>query len=287
MKLNKFITQILFLRPYSFIGIISIVVLADVIINAVTPFSLLVDSIAGLLLWMIAIFIGEYFHFKLDHRRLPAILLLFAVALFLIIVLLNEPKALSLFVAMLILCLAYANKSRVKLVSPISFLIRGFLEVIIFLTIVLFHSHSLIGLVNYWPQAILIYLITASRNLVGDVRDMKYDKYTFPTIFGKKMSYVVSITLIILSFIITPTPFILLPLLPIILLLLIDFPPYLLHAAYVISTFAVYLNYTIFLLNEKLIFLFLTNLFFAGNILILTYFFTPRRANVELRRLLR
>ena len=284
MDCRLLLKQFFFLRPYSFTGVLSIALLASLFAQPFSSYSIFVDFAAALLLWITAIFIGEYFHLKSDKRRLPFALLVFSVAAFFALAVFLEPKALILFVLMLALCLIYANKSRIAFVSPFSFLVRGFLEVIIFLTVLLFHLHSFNALAAFWQPVTTIYLITVSRNLVGDVRDVKYDKHSFPKQFGVKPSRAVAFALLAATLAIVPSPSILLPAIPVLLLLLCGAPSYLTHASFVASTFAIYLNYCAFLAGYDLL---LTNLFYAGAALLITYFFTPRNANADFKRLLK
>jgi hypothetical protein len=85
-------------------------------------------------------------------------------------------------------------------------------------------------------------------------------------------------------FTIVPSSAIALPAIPVLLLLFCGVHPYVVHASFVVSTFAIYLNYCAFLAGYDLL---LTNLFYAGAALLLTYFFIPRRANTDFKRLLK
>ncbi|VVC04202.1 Uncharacterised protein [Candidatus Bilamarchaeum dharawalense] len=74
--------------------------------------------------------------------------------------------------------------------SQASFLVRGIGQSACYFFSQLFYSTSLTP--KHLAIGLVIGLVTASRNLVGDLRDIKYDEKTFPKVHGEKIGRLVA-----------------------------------------------------------------------------------------------
>lgn len=77
-----------------------------------------------------------------------------------------------------------------KFLNATSFLIRGIGHGLVYLFSTLFYT-STITLTNV-ITGLALGAICASRNLIGDLRDIKYDERTFPKMFGEKTAKIVA-----------------------------------------------------------------------------------------------
>lgn len=264
-------------RPYSWIGIVLVALLANVIAtkNFIINIDMFVDIITAFLMWCFTLFIAEFIHRKVDKRGykspLLPILILIAVA---IIFLYKNFLTLPILLVVLVANIIYSFKIKKWLLSAFSFMFRGILEVSIFIVVLFFHSFY--SLNDILPLILAIYLLVDSRNLIGDIRDVDFDQYTFPRRYGINVSYVVSALLAIISLIIILNVMIVFPIIIFLFLLIKTRNSYLLHRIYVIVTTFFIMNYILFLLNYNIIF---SNVLFIAVILNFTYPLVPRKSN--------
>ena len=279
------IKPLLMTRPYSWVGVILISIIANMTSKKILIFDgeLLLDCAVGLLLWITTIFFVEHFHEKEDKRtRIPPWVPASLIFLLSLIMAFKNIFTLLLLPLMLLFVMLYALKIKDWMLSCFSFMFRGLLEVVGFLVIFFFHSNHFSN--EIFPLLLTIFLITNSRNLIGDIRDVNFDRYTFPKKYGIKLSYLVSATLIILSIIILPNIYanihVALPLVTILTLMIFVRNAYILHRIFVVATIFFFVNYIALFLNEGNMALF--NLLFIGVILNFTYPLVPRKSNPEI-----
>ena len=275
--MNSVIKKIVMSRPYSWAGIILLGILANILVNngLFLGSGILIDVSTAFIAWIAATSIVEFFHRKIDGRGMTSpIFPIFFVAFFIIISVYNNVLTLILIVIIIVSDVLYSMKIKDCFFSAFSFMIRGVLEVCIFLIILLFHSYYNINEVI--PFIVSIYLFTNSRNLIGDIRDVEFDKYTFPRRFGVTNSYVVAAILALIPVIIIPNLMITLPIILSLLTIPIVRNAYSLHRIFVLTTIFFYINYIISILNQSLI---LLNILFIGVLLNFTYDSVPRKSN--------
>jgi hypothetical protein len=276
----KLINKIILTRPYSWIIIVLLGILANIIANKnfIIDANLFFDCFVAILVWFATSSASEFFHRNIDKRgvtspKLP-IVLFFILAFSLI----YKNILTIIFLPILIVAvIAYSYKIKNWFLSSFSFLIRGVLEICVILIVLFFHGFY--SIVNVLPIIISVYLLTISRNLIGDIRDVKFDKYTFPKKYGSKTGYIVSSILVILSLILIPNIEIMLPMILYLVLLLISRNAYLLHRLSVMTMIFIIANYALFMLNQNLFF---TNIIFVGVLLNFTYPLVPRKSNPTL-----
>jgi len=93
----------------------------------------------------------------------------------------------------------YIKKEESKIAGSACFISRGLYETSIFL----FGISLFIGLMEmtltHFLVSLIVFLLYASRNLIGDIRDVAFDKNTFVVRYGSKMSYLLIILMYIIS----------------------------------------------------------------------------------------
>lgn len=276
--MNSFVKMLIITRPYSWGGIILLGILANVIATKglVLNADLTVDVFTALLIWSSSVYILEFFHKKVDSRE-PVTLLLPAVLIFILVSIMAWKNALTLLFSLLVIIVSvviYSSKIKKFPLSGFSFMFRGLIEVNIFLIILFFHSFHDIN--SIFPVLLAIYFMTNSRNLIGDIRDVEFDKYTFPKKYGVQASYVISTILLLLAIFNAYNFEVTFPLIAYILVLALSRDAYFLHRIFVVTTIFFYANYILFVLNESII---VVNILFVSIILTFTYSMVPRKSN--------
>lgn len=269
--------KLLLTRPYSWAGSILVGIMAHVISEGALILDphLVLDIFAAFIIWVAMLLTSEYFHRKVDGRGfinpVPpiAFFILLAAVLFI-----GNLWSLLLLPVMFMVNYIYSLKIIDWPLSSLSFMFRGILEICIFIVVMLFHSNYNFSAVL--PLLAAIFLVTNSRNLVGDVRDMEFDEYTFPKKHGIEASYFTSLLLLILSILIIWDWVVTLPLIIFAAIMLLWKNAYLLHRIFVISTIFFYANYTLSSLGQNL---FILNLLFLAVMLNFTYPLVPRKSN--------
>lgn len=276
--MNSFVKKLIIIRPYSWGGIILLGILANVIATKglVLNADLAVDVFSALLIWSSSVYILEFFHQKVDNRE-PVTLLLPAVLIFILLSIMAWKNALTSLFSLLVIIVSvviYSSKIKKSPLSGFSFMLRGLVEVNIFLIILFFHSFYDIN--SIFPVLLAIYFMTNSRNLIGDIRDVKFDKYTFPKKYGVRASYVISTVLLLLAIFNAYNFEVTFPLIAYILVIALSRDAYFLHRIFVVTTIFFYANYILFVLNESII---LVNILFVSILLAFTYSLVPRKSN--------
>jgi ubiquinone/menaquinone biosynthesis C-methylase UbiE len=263
---------ILLVRVYTLVNIAILSLLPTLITNK--PFDLLTirDIFIGSLFWSTIILGKEIMHEKTDHRdKINKFVPLTMGLILLLICTYFNPNTIILLGLAIITFVCYSLKNKDWTFAPISFIFRGFLEALILATILSFYM-PIENLFGYWALFVAIFLLTDSRNLIGDIRDVSKDKYTFPKVFGEKLSKIFAIALLLPIFLIIKLP-IAFPLIIIVPTIILVKDNYLLHKIYVQASGLFFVN----LISEALIGnTIISNLAFMIILLNNSYEYTPR-----------
>lgn len=270
----------LVIRPYSLVDIILLAILGNVLVMDILKIDtvLLLDMFYATIWWTTVLFFTEYRKNKdVDIKILiifTALLLGFTIyrnILAIILIALN---------AMLLYCYMLKSKKRIfALLSPI---FRALLSLILLLLVITFHNSLNISFI-YENLNILvaISMLVMARNLEGDVRDMKTDRYSLAIQLGKKRSRLLIVLLVVLAsviiFNITALPLLLFG---IIIVLTLEGPS--LHRIFVLTTMFFAAGYILYYIGNSP---FIVFLLFIGVLLNFTYNIVPRTSVLVKRNL--
>ncbi len=272
MLKRRFENNILNLRPYSWVDLILLGYLAKFSITKSLIFSLNdLGFITGLL------FLWFFFNLALEAKHdynfrgktslySPTIFLVLAI---IIAIFYNFLSLIPLLISVVFILL-YLQKNKNKLLGISSSIIRGVIEAsFFFFAITLLNSpisktQFLIGF--------LLFLIYASRALIGDIRDGRHNKeankQTVPVVFGVKISKFVIILMLIITSLICfyyfNSFFMALPLVLFAVALIFSSNGYILHQLMIFTTSFFHLNFIAFFTNQSLV---LFNLIYLGILL--------------------
>jgi 1,4-dihydroxy-2-naphthoate octaprenyltransferase len=174
-------------RPYSWVSVAMVVLLAEILVNPIMNYSILFFDIFFVIsLWVSLNLFAEYFSKDMLERGkirflIPTIFLLISG----IMISFRSIQSLVFFIPILFAFALYSKKNKYGFIGPISFLIRGLMEFFSFFIII---TLGLTFTVDILFIGIVCYLITCGRNLVGDIRDYEFDKLTLPRLIGKAKS---------------------------------------------------------------------------------------------------
>lgn len=269
-------TLLLTMRPYSWINVVLIGVVAHVIATgsiALSP-QLVVSGGLSLLLWFAGSGITEFFRKRYEYNESAARYLII-VPIVVVVQFLVEITQLTIAALLVVLgsCVLYGAKTNSR-VGRVSFLFRGLSEVGLFLLIV-----SIYGITSLSPQivefAAIIYLITCARNLVGDLRDVSVDTYTLPVV-SQRLSLLASVVLGLGALAVLPELWTMFPVVAAVCLTAVFgiTKAYHVHRLYVLCTLFFIANYLLALLDGPLL---VSNIVFVGVLLDHTYNYTPRK----------
>lgn len=267
---------LLTMRPYSWINVVLIGVVANVVATESLSVSsqLLVSGGLSLLLWFAGSCITEFFRKRYEYRESGARYLLVVPAVVGVQLVVGvAPLTVAALLFLLGSCVLYGAKTNSK-VGRVSFLFRGLSEVGLFVLIVSIHDvRSLSPLVVEF--AAIIYLLTCSRNLVGDLRDVSVDTYTLPVV-SQRLSQVASISLGLGALAVLPELRIMFPAFVAVCLTGVFGirNAYHVHRLYVLCTLFFIANYLLSLVGGPLL---VSNTVFVGVLLDHTYNYTPRK----------
>lgn len=267
----------LFLRPYSFVTPILAGILASVTSRGlVFDTSLALDAALGLSVWCLINLISEFA--QGDKTEVGKATLAGAFIVTFLLVFYRGTLPIAVFFLGLLSLPLYSLKTRDLPVSPISFLFRGFAEASIMLIVVFTYTGlSAISLQEIIP-VVAVYLVTCSRNLVGDLRDMEHDSFTFPVKFGENPARLISILLLAPVFYLIGDLLVVTPLVLAALILIFYRNYYRLHRMYVLITAFFVVN---LLLSSTGGQIWILNLLLLGVLLNFTYREVPREANPD------
>jgi hypothetical protein len=249
---------LILLRPYTLANIIVLSLIPFFLLPQITQTNPIRDVSVGILFWAAIILGKEVVHKDTDNRGVPKWIPISIGMILIILLETQQPISLIYLPISLITFALYSFKIKDWVFAPISFLFRGFLEVLILMTIFTLYIPINQIFENYLPLLIAIFFLTNSRNLIGDLRDAHKDKYTFPAKFGLPLSKIISIIFALIICIIYPWP-VTIPIVAIILLILTSNNWSKIHQIYVIATGFFLIQFIAWTLNYNLL---LTNLCF-------------------------
>ncbi len=249
--------------------------------NQLPAFTDYINGLLFILLWSFLTLSLEAKH-KHSYRsriswKTPILILLFAST----IALYHNYQS---FIFLLLVCIFtyfYISKEKYRLLGFTSFINRGLYEAALYFFGVTLYldiydissSHLLIGSI--------IFFLYASRNLIGDIRDIKFDKKTLAVKIGPRYSYLISLFFYLFSIIILLKIefnfwMIFPPLIMTFLILFYD-NGYSLHRSSILITSCVSLN---IILLQSTFTLFFLNIFFISVLSnIIFYESIPRKSN--------
>jgi SAM-dependent methyltransferase/4-hydroxybenzoate polyprenyltransferase len=267
----------LVIRPYTLINIAILSILPTFLLNLGLSWNTAIDVLTGILFWVSIILGKEIVHKETDKReKINLIIPLITTIMLIGLISSINFYSLILLPMTLVTFALYSLKNKNWLFAPFSFLFRGFLEMLLLLLIMSFYIPLTTAINNYSGLLLAIFLVTDSRNLIGDLRDKQKDKYTFPKKFGETTALILSAILLLitaLTFNITVSfPLIV----TIILMIFLKKEYYNLHKIYVISTGFFLLNIISLVTIENT---FLTNLGFLIVLFNFSYDYLPRSAD--------
>jgi len=278
------ILHFLLTRPYSWLYILCIAFLSRILTGFPLELDhfLMLDGVHALSLWFLSLFISETFQKDMEKRRIKPPVIIALMAIIAVLSIIRAPPTLLYFGLIVIVVYLYSLKSKDYKFSQFVFLSRGLLEVLICFIIFDFYTPFAEFSNELLFFALLIYALTTSRNIIGDIRDVNSDKYTFPVRFGTSISYYLSLIFLLFTLLIAIQSlslniFAVLPLLFLLPFYLFYRNAYILHKLFVISS-------TLFLFNIILSksYVPITILIFIvvfSIILLLTYNLVPRKSN--------
>lgn len=280
------VRQLVLCRPYTIISIAAIGLIVNILVNGTLTVNLelFTDMAAPVLIWVFMLFLVELVH-KQEDRPMSKLLFVVPFSLFVLICLWRGPLALVVVLAQFVVAYAYSLKSVDFPLSPLSPFVRGLNEIFAFWIVSLFYYQSLSGsfsfLIANSQIVLVVYLTTVSRNIIGDLRDIDYDRFTLSRKFGARASLAISAILIVISlFLLYGLPYWLgIPLVvQLMLIISMRISSYTLHKTYIVSSTAFMLGFVVYLMQENPLPLLL---FYISALLLITYDYVPRRANKD------
>jgi hypothetical protein len=277
-KKGSVFDYLLLSRIYTTPGIILIALLAGLLSrgNLIFDYLFFFDIAFALAIWASMVYLNEAFKTQDGRVKIPfSVPIAFFVFALLIALFRNPMTMIFLFLAA-VSTFVYFMKSKQWFGSQYMFLFRALAaEIPIFLSIMLFYDGEITA--TAITVALSILFVTNSRNLIGDLRDVQFDKYTFPVKFGNFISRIVASVFLIAVLIITPDLSIWIPLGAMTILLLVKKDGYILHQTFVIASEFYFLNYITYLIYPNL--MIIANIAYFTTLCNVTYRMVPRRSN--------
>ena len=269
MNKSIFISNLMNLRPYSWADLLFIGLVAKVSVEKSFSFDIKdIAMLIGLLsLWYFYNLLLEWYKAR-EYRARPNLIIAFSfLALGIILGLIYSPLTLIFSISSVFFVLLYLLKNKVTIFGISSPIVRGIIQSQYYLYALLFYSKNISN--ADITLSVLIFLMSASRALIGDLRDIvpdsKTNKNTFPVIFGVQAAIVLIVILFLASIIIFISAFqnylAGFPLILMIIAVMAYKNGYVLHQLMIIATTFVSVNLIALLLGDSLI---LFNLIFLG-----------------------
>jgi len=189
------LSSIFLTRPYSWIHSFLIGVLAAVIASQVNAFSFIMAGFESVLLYILLCSILETKHKEVGRPLLPRLTLLVVFVVSLLIALQTE-LSIAFYGGFVILSYLYSLK-KIEGFGLFSFVARGLMVITQFFVIFFIFNAQLSILPVVFALALA--LLMSARNLIGDIRDIKTDKTTFPAVFGKRASLQICSLMLLLA----------------------------------------------------------------------------------------
>lgn len=263
-------------RPYSFVDIALVAVLANVIARGelLLDSKLVLDALVALLWWSSLLFIGE----MRKNKDISVTLSFTLLTLLTIIIAVQNPLSTIFLLASIFFLFTYSKKSKSKFFGLISPINRGILTVLLFFIVLSTHNTEITLSFFYSKIILAVFLSVVSRSIIGDIRDWTMDLYTFPRQYGIKIGFIASAILIIAILSILPNILIVFPLMVLLFFMLIYKQGYLIHRFYILASTFFLMNLILSLSGIPMIF---SNLLFLAVVLNITYDFVPRTLKLK------
>jgi hypothetical protein len=283
---RKLMAAFILTRPYSLPGIFLLYYMAKVIITGNLMLSVysILESIPVLAAWISFTLLLEAEHKHSNREKIPYS---YPVITFVITVLsaiiFNGLIPIVPLIFFLIFVFAYIKKNSIPLLGNFSFVSRGFVEAVLFFFSLALFSNSYLHL-QYIALAFAVLLITSARNLIGDIRDTKFDEITFTVRFGDNVGYVVSILLYVIGgyalFTISQGTWgVVFPIIIMVLILAVIDNGHMLHRLSVILSSVVMAAYILYLTGNGALLFLLNVVFLCICCNFVFYDMVPRRSN--------
>ncbi len=285
---NKSRAVFILLRPYSLPGLFLLYYVAKVMATGSLGLGVR-DAFAFVpifLAWTFMTMLLEAEHKHSNREKIPYSYPFVAlIATIVLVVALAGFAPLIPLIFFMLFTYMYTKKNSIPIFGNISFVTRGFMEIsLFFLSLSLFY--------HAYPQAITvlfgfaILLITSARNLIGDIRDTKFDEVTFSVRFGNRIAYIVSMILYgiggyVLFGITQAALGVVFPIILMIALLFIADNGNMLHRLAVMLSSIIIAAYILFITGNSYLLL-LLNVMFLGVLCNLVFYnLVPRRSNPQ------
>ncbi len=280
--------QLLNLRPYSWIDLIFLGVLAKFSISSQFIFSIkdIWFPICLLSLWFFFNILLEKKHSYSYRAKSKVIFAFLSLLISVVIGLVLNPLSLIPLTFSVILVFFYLQKNKDKFFGSLSGLFRGLIQSCYFVYAILLYTNHISQLTLF--ITLVIFLIYFARALIGDLRDFKHNKdankQTIPTLIGKFNSIAIIEFLLFLSALLLSLKiyfWITIPLILLAISLLLFKNYYFLHQLTIITTMFFSLNLVFYFLGINL---WLINLAYLGIILnMLFYPLLERKSNPDFK----
>ncbi len=247
---------LLLIRPYSIVGLFLLYFVAKVIAtkSIALDYKTFLLFTPVLLSWAFLTFLLEAEHKHSNRKQVSHVYSAVSILVAIILgIAWTKAESIIFAIVLAIFTVLYIKKNSVKVLGNLSFISRGFMELSIF-----FYSASLyVGgeILNnsFTVFGLIVLLITSVRSLLGDIRDTKFDSFTFSKTFGYGISYQISIMLYTLAAIFlyaaTNSLEVIFPIIAIVVTLLFIDSGRIFHRLAVILSSFVMANYILFLAN--------------------------------------
>lgn len=268
-------------RPYSWITAILIGLIAHYFLfgNISASSGLILTITVALLSWITGQTIPEYMRKKHEYDEDPRLhlSLLPSILLLILVSYTGGIQAVAVFFVLLVSIMLYITKVKNRVLGQFSFLFRGLSELSLIGLVFAVHGRFPVS-VQVLGFAAAIYLITGSRNIVGDLRDVEVDGNTLAS-QNFRLAQFLSLLMAGVAIAIVPRPLVVLPIAvgAVSTAFWGEKHAYMCHRLYVLCTMFFLSQYLLQYISPGI--LPLSNLLFAGSALNLTYPYVPRKLN--------
>lgn len=231
---------VLLSRPYSVANIIALSLVASIYSRGpiFDTFTIL-DVFFSVSLWSGLIYLSEFIQKDKNRPRIYIVLPLIFLLICSLIAIFRNYVVLVLIGIGVVSTILYSTKKMNWVGSPFVFLFRGVVEVAIFFGILFFYPSTPIP---FFTLILPIYLLTLSRNLIGDIRDADFDKYTLVKKTSQLFAKAVSFFCLSIGIFLTGSLVLSFPLVVIAIGIVVINNAFFLHKWYVIATTFFFLN---------------------------------------------
>ncbi len=266
---------LLITRPYSLVDLALVGLLANIIaVGQLIPnVWLFLDILIPLMFWISFLYLTEN---RKKRIHVPVYLSIIFLLIPTVLISIINPLSLIFLPFALAVLYLYSRKNSNRYLGTFSFLSRGLFTVLAFLTIISLHGFNLLEPVIgiHMPLLFGIFLLSSSRNLVGDIRDYAVDRHTFTKHFGKMPSLIVSSLMLLLTVLLFLDPILTFPLYILLtIMILTRNNAFNMHKLYVLTTTFFLMNYVLNILGISPVF---SDVLYLSVVLNFTYNYVPR-----------